>query len=190
MQQLISEDTFIHANKQKESAIISSQVNWLILDAAACPEPLWFAKGTGTQLISLFNSQDVALQDYGAWLINVIDYPDIVRLTLNKDTAGCAALWCSSLLDAEELAQQLRFRLYATLPDGITTRFRWYDPRVLDSWLASLSLDRRIAFLEPINEILYTPPNPFYSSSYLTCWHPLIDGSYSCRMVNLAEYPI
>ncbi len=182
--------SFTQANKQKKLAIASGQFNWLILDAASCPEAYWFTKGSGAPIISLFEEQDQALQDYGAWLINIIDYPDIIRLTLAKDINGSAALWCKSALDVEILAQQLRFRLYASLPDGRTVRFRWYDTRVLDSWLASQTVDRRIKFLQPFYEIAYTPPNPFYANQYLTCWYQLTDGSYSCKVINLKDHTL
>ena len=53
------------SNAKRRHALILQGVQWLILDAAACPEPLWFARGAGLDTLSLFRQQDEELADSG-----------------------------------------------------------------------------------------------------------------------------
>lgn len=56
-------------------------------------------------------------------------------------------LFLSSPLDIDQLAQRLRYRLAATLPDGISVLLRYYDGRVFESLMQYLSIEQARTFL-------------------------------------------
>lgn len=170
----------------KQQHLKGFQPNGLVLDAALCPEPLWFAKGAGIACHSLFNDSDQALEDNGPWLISLEGQDELIKLTLEKDTHGHSALWCKSELALLPLKKALERRLYAVKPDGETTRFRFYDPRVLHHYLSEETQARRDAFLEPLGVVRYASLNPFRFNSHWLSWQRRSDG-YGCQAISIME---
>lgn len=171
---------------KKEDSLKRFGPNWLVLDAALCPEPLWFAKGAGAECHSLFDYRDQALVDNGPWLINLEGQDELIKLLLAKDSHGHSALWCKSELALKPLKQALGKRLYAIKPDGEPTRFRFYDPRVLHHYLFQETQHKRDAFLEPLGAILYASLNPFRFNSHWLTWQRGRDG-YGCQSLTIME---
>lgn len=163
-------------NEQRRVTLLDVGVQWLILDAASCAEPLWYARGAGAPLQSLFKQQDEDLADSGPWLIRVDGYPDVVDTCLQKDPLGHASLWCASSLDEKALVNQLRSRVYAELPGGETTRFRWYDPRVLFPYLEDCTQQRRDDFMAPFKLLVHTDLNPYNHPHQCQLWRQADTG--------------
>ncbi|WP_187298789.1 DUF4123 domain-containing protein [Marinobacter sp. F3R11] len=157
-------------NEQRRTTLLGAGAQWLVLDAASCAEPLWYARGMGAPLQSLFRQQDEDLADSGPWLIRADSYPDLVDTCLKKDPLGHASLWCASPLDQKTLVNQLRGRVYAALPSGETTRFRWYDPRVLFPYLEDCTQQRRNDFLAPFDLLVHADLNPYNHPHQLQIW--------------------
>ncbi|MCE9773866.1 DUF4123 domain-containing protein [Shewanella algae] len=170
----------------KENSLNAFGANYLVLDAALCPEPLWFAKGAGAECHSLFDYRDQALVDNGPWLLHLAGQDELIKLMLEKDTHGHSALWCKSELALQSLKEALGQRLYAVKPDGETTRFRFYDPRVLHHYLTEETQARRDAFLEPLGSVLYASLNPFRFNSHWLNWQREPDG-YGCQAISIKE---
>lgn len=170
----------------KVHSLKAFQPNWLILDAALCPEPLWFAKGAGVACHSLFDYRDLELVDNGPWLISCEGQEALIKLVLEKDVTGHSALWCNSELILSALKEALIQRLYAVKPDGETTRFRFYDPRVLHFYLNEETQDNRDRFLEPLGSIRYSPLNPFYFENHWFEWQKGAIG-YSGKLLPIME---
>lgn len=163
-------------NEQRRVALLDVGIQWLILDAASCAEPLWYARGAGAPLQSLFKQQDEELVDSGPWLIRVDGYPDVVDTCLQKDPLGRASLWCASSLDQKALVNQLRARVYAELPGGEITRFRWYDPRVLFPYLEDCTPQRRDDFMAPFELLVHTDLNPYNHPHQCQLWQQADTG--------------
>ncbi|MGO1692166.1 MAG: DUF4123 domain-containing protein [Marinobacter sp.] len=163
-------------NEQRRVTLLDVGVQWLILDAASCAEPLWYARGAGAPLQSLFKQQDEELADSGPWLIRVDGYPDVVDTCLQKDPLGHASLWCASSLGQKALVNQLRARVYAELPSGETTRFRWYDPRVLFPYLEDCTQQRRDDFMAPFELLVHTDLNPYNHPHQCQLWQQADTG--------------
>src|SRR5690554_4259173 len=68
------------SNAKRQHALVCRGVQWLILDAAACPEPLWFARGAGLDTLSLFRQQDEELATAA---------PGSLQLTENPGQSMC-----------------------------------------------------------------------------------------------------
>ena len=158
------------SNAKRRHALILQGVQWFILDAAACPEPLWFARGAGLDTLSLFRQQDEELADSGPWLIAVDGEPGAIDVCLQKDPLGHASLWIASSLGQKQLADALRARVYARLPGGETTRFRWHDPRVLSPYLEDLPPLRRDEFLAPFDVLIHADLNPYQHPYQYQFW--------------------
>ncbi len=154
----------------KRDSLIAHQQFFSIIDSALLPEPLWYAKGAGLPLKSLFLNKDKPLEDKGPWLINLQDAPDMMDLLLKQDVHGHGTLWCSSPLDIQSLSDQLTKRVYAKKPDGTITRFRFYDPRVLHHYLLSESDEKVGQFLQPFSRLTYASLNPFRFEHYWNEW--------------------
>lgn len=163
-------------NEQRRVTLLDVGVQWLILDAASCAEPLWYARGAGAPLQSLFKQQDEDLADSGPWLIRVDGHPDVVDTCLQKDPLGHASLWCASSLGQKALVNQLRARVYAELPGGETTRFRWYDPRVLFPYLEDCTQQRRDDFMAPFELLVHTDLNPYNHPHQCQLWQQADTG--------------
>src|SRR5690606_41871452 len=73
------------SNATRRHALIRQGVQWLILDAAACPEPLWFARGAGLNSLSLFRQQDEDLADSGPWLIAIDKESGVIDVCLRSE---------------------------------------------------------------------------------------------------------
>jgi len=163
-------------NEQRRVTLLDVGVQWLILDAASCAEPLWYARGAGAPLQSLFRQQDEELADSGPWLIRVDGHPDLVDNCLQKDPLGHASLWCASSLCQKALVNQLRSRVYAELPGGETARFRWYDPRVLFPYLEDCTQQRRDDFMAPFRLLVHTDLNPYNHPHQCQLWQQADTG--------------
>ena len=173
----------------KEKSLNTFKPNWLILDAALCPEPLWFAKGAGIDCHSLFDYRDQELVDNGPWLLALGGQNELSKLILEKDTYGHSALWFNTELSLQPLKAELAKRLYAIKPDEETTRFRFYDPRVLHHYLTYETQDRKDAFLMPFGSMQYASLNPFRFNSHWHYWHYWHKGpaGYCHQPVSITE---
>ena len=89
---------------------------------------------------------------------------------LQKDPLGHASLWIASSLGQKQLADALRARVYARLPGGETTRFRWHDPRVLSPYLEDLPPLRRDEFLAPFDVLIHADLNPYQHPYQYQFW--------------------
>ena len=91
-------------------------------------------------------------------------------------------------MPTDTLIQLLRARLYAGLPSGDITRFRWYDPRVLYPYLTDSASERRHAFMAPITRLIHADLNPFYSADHWNVWQQDDNsGDVLCQSVPCKE---
>lgn len=154
----------------KADYLMAQNLQWVVLDGAQCSEPVWFAHGAELPAYSLFSQQDASLADNGPWLVDMTNNRAFVDLCLKKDPLGQGTLWLGSDMPVDRLVQLLRTRLYAELPGGEATRFRWYDPRVLFPYLLDSSPERRQQFLAPLTQLIHADLNPFYSADHWQVW--------------------
>ena len=168
--------------------LMDQNLQWVVLDAALCPEPVWFAKGAELPAHSLFSQPDASLADNGPWLVDMTDNRALIELCLKKDPLGHGTLWLGSDMPTDTLIQLLRARLYAGLPSGDITRFRWYDPRVLYPYLTDSASERRHAFMTPITRLIHADLNPFYSADHWNVWQQDDNsGDVLCQSVPCKE---
>ncbi|KVA01068.1 hypothetical protein WI40_00820 [Burkholderia ubonensis] len=98
----------------------------------------------------LDGTPDASLADAGPWFF---DYERTNSTT--RDVLTCLAQgeygvnWIISAYQPRLLANELRERLDATLPDGRTAMLRYYDARVMRYFAPALSSTERTMFFSP-----------------------------------------
>jgi Domain of unknown function (DUF4123) len=102
---------------------------------------------------ALFNgTEDEPLAHAGPWLFdltyNQIDLPDLAQLELTNP----AVSWLITPLDLPGLADVLRLKLHAELPNGDQALLRFYDPRVLVNLYNVMDAAQKTAFFQFIDE--------------------------------------
>lgn len=112
--------------------------------AASAPE-------RSSAAIALFDgTADASLADAGPWLIDIDQAPLDVRQALSALAAGTEGVsWLISAYPFRSLAQELRERLDARMPDGRTALLRFYDARLINDIAGLLSFSQRAEFFVP-----------------------------------------
>lgn len=101
--------------------------------------------------IALFDgTPDAALADAGPWLFDfaLLGATDKEALHRQGD-GGTGVSWLISGYAFAFLADELRERLDAKMPNGRTALFRFYDARIMGNVAGLLSFDQRASFFAP-----------------------------------------
>lgn len=126
-----------------------------VLDAARDPDILPRLKDSGVEHSSLYEERDGEdLATFGPWLAKLP--PDHVFLEdLVRDGWGKSwGVYLTCRLPFAELRRHLRQFLLAKLPDGRQVCFRYYDPRVLRTYMPTCSADEMARFVGPVERYL------------------------------------
>ncbi|MFV8593067.1 DUF4123 domain-containing protein [Ralstonia pseudosolanacearum] len=103
---------------------------------------------------SLFHgTPDGALAHAGPWLVDVEAVGDGVTADMARlEREAPSVTWLMSETDLHGLAQLLRLKLDARLPDGRIALVRFWDPRVLAELVNVLTPEQRETFFAHIHE--------------------------------------
>ncbi|WP_175916328.1 DUF4123 domain-containing protein [Burkholderia sp. BCC1638] len=101
--------------------------------------------------VALFDgTPDASLADAGPWLLDYERATGNVRRSLSVMAGGSAGVsWLISAYPIESLADELRGRLDARLPDGRTALLRFYDARVMADVASLMEFTQRMQFFVP-----------------------------------------
>lgn len=122
-----------------------------VLDAARDPDVLPRLKASGVEYASLYEERDRDdLATYGPWLAKLP--PDHAFLDdLVRDGWGKSwGVFLTCRLPFADLRRHLRQFLLAKLPDGRQVCFRYYDPRVLRTYMPTCSTEEMARFVGPV----------------------------------------
>lgn len=122
-----------------------------VLDAARDPAVIPCLKASGVEHASLYEGEEgEELSAYGPWLAKMpaghAFLEDLVRDGWGKSWG----VYLTCRLPFAELRRHLRQFLLAKLPDGRQVCFRYYDPRVLRTYLPTCTADEVAKFVGPI----------------------------------------
>jgi Domain of unknown function (DUF4123) len=123
----------------------------VVIDAARDPDVLPMLKSSGVEHGSLYEGDEgEQLSAYGPWLAKLpADHPfleELVGLGWGKSWG----VFLTSHVAYPELRRHLRQFLLAKLPDGRQVCFRYYDPRVLRTYLPTCTAEEMARFVGPI----------------------------------------
>lgn len=98
------------------------------------------------------DTDDAPLAHAGPWLYDVSQHPQHIDAFAALEKARPAVSWLVTAMDLEGLAQYLRLKLDAELPDGRQVLVRFYDPRVLGHLFTVMDTEQRTQFFHLIDE--------------------------------------
>lgn len=142
------EDYFAQRQAQASLPVrLYGLVDALLYERASGSAPLERSMST----IALFDgTADASLADAGPWLIDFGQASQAVRQSLfNLGASSEGTSWLISAYPFAALADELRERLNARMPDGRTALLRFYDARLIGDIARLLSLSQRIQFFVP-----------------------------------------
>lgn len=126
---------------------------YAIIDCAQDPRLVELVQGCAVSLC-LFkgNDLDPALLSVAPWLVR-IDSSEALLATWQQH--GHAASWGLMLLSdraIEDLQRHFRRYLQTKLPDGTVALFRFYDPRVFNTYIRAASPQEREGWFGPVSQ--------------------------------------
>jgi len=104
--------------------------------------------------ISCLFAGDVPLEMAAAspWLVR-IDDRDPLMPAWQDHGAGCNWGWlCESRVDFDALRRHFRKFLQARLPDGTVALFRFYDPRVFNTYIRAATPEERALWFDGVKQ--------------------------------------
>jgi hypothetical protein len=117
-------------------------------------------KGSGQEHQTLYDgAKGEELAGFGPWLVRLTPaglLEDLVRDGWGKSWG--VYLTCDAGL--ADVRRHLRKFLMAKLPDGREVYFRFYDPRVLRTYLPACLPDEMASFFGPIRRYILEGPDP------------------------------
>lgn len=128
---------------------------YAILDAARDPEILPRVKSSGLEFASLYEERDgEELAIYGPWLVKLPPDHRFLEDLVREGWEKSWGVFLTCRLPFGELRRHLRQFLLAQLPDGRKVCFRYYDPRVLRTYLPTCTSEEVKRFVGPIERYL------------------------------------
>jgi len=152
------------ATPRRSFADRTSHLRWLlsqerypifaVLDAARDDQVLASLIGSETEFRSLYEGwQAQSLADVAPYLVSLrLDGPYLDRL-LDEGFGRAWGVFLSSDLPFDEVRRHLRQHLRVTDEDGRHLLFRWYDPRVLRTYLPTCTPYEAQVFFGPIERM-------------------------------------
>lgn len=109
-----------------------------IMDAAREPSILMRLHKHGEQCQSLYEGEKgQSLAPYGPWLVRLPSASPLLVELVNEGWGQSWGIFLTSMLSFADVRKHFRHFLKVQLPDGRHVFFRYYDPRVLRTYLAS-----------------------------------------------------
>lgn len=134
---------------------------YAVLDAAREPSVVDRLSASGQEHQTLYDGdKGQELAPFGPWLVRL---PPAASLLEDLVRDGWGHSWGVYLTCEQGLAEvrrHLRKFLLAKLPDGRQVYFRYYDPRVLRTYLPTCLPDEMASFFGPIRRYILESPDP------------------------------
>lgn len=123
-----------------------------VFDAARDSRILDLVRQAAGSCESLYEgSKAVELEDFAPYLVAVDASPTLLQLALQQGWGQSWGIYLSSTEPLSSVRKHLRRFLMVDLPEGQSVYFRFYDPRVLRSFLPTLNKEERADFFGPID---------------------------------------
>jgi hypothetical protein len=125
----------------------SSYKVYLILDRARAPEIGALIASATCKHQTLYGGKLAeSLEEFGPELLEIDETQPITRTFATKGWRQAWGVFVLSRYDFETVRNQLRRLLGVELPDGGKALFRFYDPRVLRTFLPTCTKEERSSF--------------------------------------------
>jgi hypothetical protein len=125
-----------------------------VLDAARNEAILPLLESSGLRLKSLYDGEKGAeIAAFGPWLVELPEGAPLLEALVTEGWGDSWGIFLTSHVPFSDIRRQLRRHLMVKLPDGREVYFRYYDPRVLRTYLQTCTPDELAAFFGPIGRI-------------------------------------
>ena len=132
-----------------------------VLDAAREPTIPERLARSGQPFRSLFDGDlGAELAPFGPWLVSLSKQSKLLDELTEQGWGKSWGVYLTCTQPLDEVRRQLRRFLLVKLPDGRQVYFRYYDPRVLRTYLPTCTPDERRAFFGPVERILVEADSP------------------------------
>lgn len=132
---------------------VMAPVWYALIDCAQDPRLVSLVQGCATNLC-LFKGKDLdpGLLSVAPWLVRIEASEPLLSTWQHH---GHAASWGMMLLSdrsIEDLQRHFRRYLQTKLPDGTIALFRFYDPRVFNTYIRAADAQVRAAWFGPVSQ--------------------------------------
>lgn len=130
-----------------------------IMDAAREPMILTYLNKHGEQCQSLYEGEPgEALAPFGPWLVRLPGHSALLSELIGQGWGNSWGIYLASSLPFAEVRKHFRRFLRVKIPDGRQVYFRYYDPRVLRTYLASSMPHEQKEFFGSIQRFVLEMP--------------------------------
>ena len=139
--------------RQAALAHLRKQANlYAVLDAAREPTVIDRLKTSGEPHASLYDgAEGEELSVYGPWLAKLDPAKPLLESLVRDGWGNSWGVYLASGRPFAEVRRHLRRFLLVKLPDGRQVCFRYYDPRVLRTYLPTCNAEEVSTFVGPID---------------------------------------
>jgi hypothetical protein len=132
-----------------------SYINYALLDAARLEERLDEAKNLNSEFLSLYKGKNrEVLAEVAPYLFTVPVNGNFIHWFLEKGWGDACGILLSSHASLEECHRHFRKFLIVKKESGQQLYFRFYDPRVLKTFLPTCTPAQLIEFFGPVSFFL------------------------------------
>lgn len=132
-----------------------------ILDAAREQSITDRLKSSGQEHQSLYDGEKgQELAPYGPWLVRLQSTAPLLQDLIREGWGNSWGVFLTADLSLAEVRKHLRKFLMAKLPDGRQVYFRYYDPRVLRTYIPTCNPEEITSFFGPIQRYILESPDP------------------------------
>jgi hypothetical protein len=132
-----------------------------LLDAAREPSVVGRLERSGQAFQCLYDGdRGDELSPFGPWLVSLPAGAAVLEELVRDGWGNSWGVYLTCRRSLGEVRRHLRQFLKAKLPDGRVVLFRFYDPRVLRTYLPTCTADEVASFLGPIERVVAEGPDP------------------------------
>jgi hypothetical protein len=132
-----------------------------VLDAAREPSVVDRLKGSGQEHQTLYDgAKGEDLAAFGPWLVRLPPPAGLLEDLVRDGWGKSWGVYLTSEAGLADVRRHLRKFLMAKLPDGRQVYFRYYDPRVLRTYLPTCLPDEMASFFGPVRRYILEGPDP------------------------------
>lgn len=142
--------------RQAALAHLRQQTNlYALLDAAREPTVIERLKASGEHHASLYDGEEgEQLSTFGPWLAKVSPDKPLLEELVRDGWGNSWGVYLTCGRPFAEIRRHLRRFLVVKLPDGRQVCFRYYDPRVLRTYLPTCNSEEVVTFIGPMGKYL------------------------------------
>ncbi len=124
-----------------------------IIDGAQDPRLQGLVEQCSDHVCLYDGKLDPALAAVAPWLVRIKDGEPLMPTWQQHGRGKCWGIMIATALPTRALRKHLRQFLKAILPDGTPCEFRYYDPKVFNTYIRAATPEERIPWFEGVQQI-------------------------------------